>query len=94
MQCKEGVRSPEKREGRALLTVRDPQVEKLLAGLNLDGPNMDRVRQFCKTWCRDRNSWSIAQHSRGLFGGGRPLGRQDAGHIWSKAFSEPNGGGE
>lgn len=56
-----GSPAPERREGRARLSVRDPQLEKLLSGLAIDDEELETARQFGKAlWCA-RNSWSVAK---------------------------------
>ena len=64
----EGDRTPEMREGRVKLSLRDPQIEKLLAGLDFDRENIDQLRRFGKNMWSARNAWSIGRGARGLFG--------------------------
>jgi hypothetical protein len=59
-----GVSPPEKRKGRAQLTVRDPHVEKLLAGLQFDGQDIAQLRRIGKVLWRWRNEWSVQKHAR------------------------------
>ena len=73
MSLLEGVR-PHKREARARLSVREPQVEMLLCGLAFDDVDIHEIRRFCKALCAARNQWSIRAYSekrqltKGLFG--------------------------
>lgn len=73
MSVLEGVRSPEKRRDRATLGVRDPNIEKLVAGLDIDGVSIDQLRRIGKNLWRWRNDWSVRNASsrqrelRGLF---------------------------
>lgn len=73
MPVLEGVRSPEKRRDRLTLGVRDPNIEKLVAGLVIDGVTVDQLRRIGKNLWRWRNEWSVRRASsrhrevRGLF---------------------------
>lgn len=60
----EGVRSPEKRRDRLTLSVRDPNIEKLVAGLDIDGISIDQLRRIGKNLWRWRNDWSVKVASR------------------------------
>lgn len=46
MSPPEGERTPEMRQGRARLSVRDPDIEKALAGLNFDVFNIAETRRW------------------------------------------------
>jgi hypothetical protein len=59
-----GVSLPEKRKGRARLSVRDPNIEKLLVGLQIDLESIEKLRPICKTIWRWRNEWSVQKHAR------------------------------
>ncbi len=88
-----GPRPPEKREGRAQLTVRDPNIERLLAGLALEGDDLERMRHFGKFWWRLRNEHDIARRRSGLFSTGR-IDKADAGRLLQLALADlQNGGG-
>lgn len=69
----EGARSPEKRRPRITLGVRDPNIEKLVVGLEIDGITLDQLRLIGKKLWRWRNEWSVRRASqrnreiRGLF---------------------------
>jgi len=64
MSCMEGVRAPEKRRDRLTLGVRDPNIEKLVAGLDIDGVSIDHLRRIGKNLWRWRNDWSVQNASR------------------------------
>lgn len=57
MDAARGSSSPERREGRARLSVRDPRTENCLAGLNLGGVNVEEVRTFGNRLQRDADAW-------------------------------------
>lgn len=65
-----GSPAPERREGRARLSVRDPQTEALLAGI-FEGVNLDELRAVAKSLWRDRNRFDVGRRRHGLFGGGK-----------------------
>ena len=50
-------RTPEMRKGRVVLTRRDPYILKLLAGLDIDGINIDDLLRFGKEWWAARNDF-------------------------------------
>ena len=56
------------RKGRVVLTRRDPYILKLVAGLDVDGINIDELLSFSKRWWAWRDEWDIARRPRGLFG--------------------------
>lgn len=87
-----GPRPPEKREGRARLSVRDPDIEKLLAGLALEGDDLEQIRQFCKFWWRLRNEHDISRRRGGLFSTGR-IDKADAGRLLQLALADLREGG-
>ena len=72
----ERAAAPERREGRARLSVRDSLVESLLSGLDYRVENLEEIRAFCKAICRERNRWDIARRGGGLLSG--KLHRNDA----------------
>jgi hypothetical protein len=51
----DGERTPEKLKGRRVLTPRDPHVEALHKGLDLDAEVLAEVRVFGKFLWRERN---------------------------------------
>lgn len=57
MEAARGLSSPERREGRTRLSVRDPRTEKCLAGLNLSGVNVEEVRTFGNRLQREADAW-------------------------------------
>ena len=64
----QGDRTPEMRKGRVVLTRRDPHILKLVAGLDIEGENIDDLLRFSKRWWAWRDEWDIARRPRGLFG--------------------------
>lgn len=56
-----GNATPEKREGRARLSVRDPRIETLLAGIEVDGSDLDGLRLFAKRCWSARNQWDLSR---------------------------------
>jgi hypothetical protein len=95
MRQLEGLRSPEMREGRVRLTVRDPQIEKLLAGLAIDPQHVGDARGFGNWLWRERNRFDVERQvmfGPGLFGG--RLSKADAERALVSALrsvEEPNG---
>lgn len=75
-----GNATPEKRKGRAVLSLRDPLVESLVVGLDLEGEQLAEIRRFCKLWTSARNRWDVRRRG-GLFGSHR-LSKQDADRVW------------
>lgn len=63
-----GEQTPRKHKGRVTLTSRAPFVTKLVAGLDLDGTDIDDILRFGKKWWAWRDEWDIARRPRGLFG--------------------------
>ena len=89
-----GTTPPEKREGRARLSVRDPQIEKLLAGLALEGDDLEPIRQFGKALWRWRNEYDIRRRRGGMFSPGR-LTKADADRrLKADLAAMAEGGGE
>lgn len=88
-----GAAPPPKGKGRAVLSVRDPLVENLLAGINYDETNLDALRAFGKTLVRDRSRWHVSRRGSGLFHAGR-LNRCDADRQWRRALASMAGGGQ
>ena len=72
-----GNATPKKRKGRAVLSLREPLVEKLLVGLTFEGEDLDRIRRVCKKLVRERNQWDIGRRGSGIFGLKR-LSKSDA----------------
>jgi hypothetical protein len=61
-----GPAPPPKGKGRTVLSVRDPLVETLLAGLGVEAETIAELRHFSKSLVRDRNQWDIRRRG-GLF---------------------------
>ncbi len=53
-----GNATPEKREGRARLSVRDPLIENMLASISIEGFDIDETRHFGNALLRARNAWA------------------------------------
>lgn len=53
-----GNATPEKREGRARLSVRDPLIENMLASISIEGFDIDETRRFGNALLRARNAWA------------------------------------
>lgn len=53
-----GNATPEKREGRARLSVRDPLIENMLASISIEGFNIDQTRRFGNALLRARDAWA------------------------------------
>ena len=77
--------APDSVKGRVRLTVRDPLIESLVAGLTVE--NLDDLRAACKVLVRDRNRWDIGRRRSGLFGS-RLLRKEDADRALSTALDE------
>ena len=82
-----GNATPEKQKARAVLSVREPSIESLLAGLDFDGVNIDDLRTFSKHWWSARNGWDVSRRRSGLFGS-RLLRKDDADHALKNALRE------
>lgn len=83
-----GNATPEKRKAR-VLSVREPLIETLLAGLGVEGSELDDLRRFCKAWTSDRNRFDIKRRRTGMFG--RRLDRSDADRALKLALTEIGG---
>lgn len=54
-----GYAAPEKREGRPRLSVRGPQfLESMLAGISIDGFDVEETRRFGNALLRARDDWA------------------------------------
>lgn len=82
-----GNATPEKRKARAVLTVRDPSIESLLAGLDFDGVDIAALRAFSKQCWSSRNTWDVRRRRSGLFGSVR-LRREDGDRALNAALRE------
>lgn len=83
----EGRRCPEKRLGRARLSVRDPDIEKLVAGLHIDETNLDELRQVGKKLWNERCRFDLAKRSSGLFGS-RRIDKIEAARLLKRSVAE------
>lgn len=83
---------PERREGRVRLSVRDPQIEKLLAGLNFDNADIERLRRIGKVLWSQRNTWTIARAARGLFAPQRMIDQNAAARMLKAELATLEGG--
>lgn len=88
-----GDAPPPKGKGRAVLSVRSPLVENLLAGINYDETNLDALRSLGKALVQDRNRWDVARRGSGIFHSGR-IARPDADAALSRALASMAGGGQ
>ena len=89
-----GEQPPRKHKGRVTLTSRAPFVFKLLAGLDLDGTNIDELLRFSKQCWAERDEWDIARRQRGLFGS-KLLTRDEADRaLRLQLTAQAAGGGE
>lgn len=93
MRPQNGDQTPERRKARAVLSVREPLIETLLAGLGVEGSDLDELRRFCKAWTSDRNRFDIKRRRTGLFGSNR-LRLADADRALKLALAEMAEGGE
>ena len=92
MRDKMGERIPEMRKGRVVLTRRDPYILKLLAGLDVDGINIDELLRFSKRWWALRDEWDIDRRPRGIFGS-RLIRRDEADGMLRRELSAQAAGG-
>ena len=92
MQPQRGEQTPRKHKGRVTLTSRAPFVFKLLAGLDLDGTNVDDLLRFGKQWWAWRDEWDIARRPRGIFGS-RLIRRDDAEAVLRRELAAMAEGG-
>ena len=85
-----GSATPEKRKARAgTLSLREPHIESLVAGLATE--NVNELRRFCKMLTRERNRWDIERRRSGIFGSRRIL-KTDANKALKAALSALEGG--
>ena len=85
-------RTPNVRKGRVVLTRRDPYILKLLAGLDVDGINIDELLRFSKRWWAWRDEWDIDRRPRGIFGS-RVIRRDEADGMLRRELSAQAAGG-
>ena len=77
--------APNSGKGRARLTLRDPLVESLLAGL--DDYDLNELRAFCKKIASARNKWDVARRRSGIFGT-RQIRPDEASRALKSALAE------
>jgi len=53
-----GLPTPERHEGRARLSVRDPRIETLLGGISIEGFNLEQTRTWGNALLRARDNWA------------------------------------
>lgn len=92
MAATERVRPLERREGRVRLSVRDPQIEKLLAGLNFDNEDIERLRRLGKVLWSQRNTWVVARAARGLLAPQRMIDQNIASKMLKAQLATLEGG--
>lgn len=78
---------------RNTLSPRDPSIERLFFGLNVDAELLEGLRRTGKWLWSERNRWSVTQARRGLFSA-RPLDRQTADRILKTELAALEGGAE
>lgn len=80
----DGDHTPERREGRPRLTVNDPRVEALLAGITFEGANIGEARSFGNALQREADRWQ----RRGGFGERGRITKADAARMLALAFRQ------
>ena len=86
-----GGRLTPKEKSRVTLSVRSPLVNSLLAGLSIEGRELNELHAFSNRLVSDRNKWDIERHHGGLFGYGRRFSRADAERAWMAVLTSSNG---
>lgn len=60
-----GIATPESSKSRERLTVRDPRIESLLAGMQIDKEDIAETRSFGNALLRQRDAWAdVNRHGR------------------------------
>ena len=93
MLISERALRPEMQRGRVRLTTRDPDIEKLLSGLAIEGNEIEQVRHFCKNLWAERNRFDIRRRAGGLFTAHRQIDKADADRLWRAMLAELSAGG-
>lgn len=58
MRLERGTPAPERREGRARLSVRDPRLDSVLGSICIDGFNIDETRRWGNSLLHARDQWA------------------------------------
>jgi hypothetical protein len=53
-----GAPAPKRHEGRNRLTVRDPRLEVMLAGISIEGDTLEETRRWGNSLLRSRDVWA------------------------------------
>ena len=88
-----GDSTPDSERGRVRLTVRDPDIEKLLSGLAIEGNEIEQVRIFGKALWAERNRFDIRRRAGGLFVPNRLLDKNEADRRLRAMLAELLAGG-
>ncbi|MBA4160504.1 MAG: hypothetical protein C0515_00120 [Novosphingobium sp.] len=72
--------------------MRDPQIEKLLAGLNFDNEDIERLRRLGKVLWSQRNTWVVARAARGLLAPQRMIDQNIASKMLKAQLATLEGG--
>ena len=78
-----GLPTPERHRGRERLTVRSPEIERALAGINFDGFDVAETRQFGNRLLAEAR----LRMARGGLGERGEISKVDAEMMWRKATS-------
>ena len=92
MLISERVLRPEMQRGRVRLTTRDPDIEKLLAGLALEGEELEQIRIFSKALWAARNRHDVRRRRGGMFVPNRLLDKGEADRLLKLQLAELAGG--
>lgn len=81
-------RTADSERGRVRLTVRDPDIEKLLSGLAIEGEILEQVRVFGKSLWAERNRFDVRRRVGGLFVPDRRISKSDAEWLLRNQLTE------
>ena len=93
MLISERALRPEMQRGRVRLTTRDPDIEKLLSGLAIEGNEIEQVRIFGKALWAERNRFDIRRRAGGMFFPNRQIDKGEADRLWRAKLAELLAGG-
>ena len=86
---------PESERGRVRLTVRDPDIEKLLCGLAIESEKLQQIRDYSKGLWAERNRFDVRRRVGGLFVPDRRLDKGGAERLLRSMLADlAIGGGE
>lgn len=83
-----GDSSPDSERGRVRLTVRDPDIEKLLCGLAIEGEELQQIRHYSKGLWAERNRFDVRRRVGGLFVPDRRLDKCEAERLLRSNLKE------